>query len=72
MCVDRIAAKPVMIEGYLKNSTCVVNSTATFHCKVLVDQSVHIIWARTRVLNESDNISLNATTLKVLICLGWR
>lgn len=56
-----------MSEGYPKNITVIENSNATLHCKVLVDQSVHITWAKTRVLNETDVLMPGVEKIEVSI-----
>lgn len=59
---DRFPAPPVITEGYPKNVTALIGSTATFRCPLFSDLGVFVQWAKYHAYNKSDNKILRHET----------
>lgn len=64
--VDRFPARPYIKEGFLLNTTVLVNSTATLECRTISDLEPHIEWIKFHIVdNANPNIPENITKLEV-------
>uniref|UniRef100_A0A336M9J8 receptor protein-tyrosine kinase n=1 Tax=Culicoides sonorensis TaxID=179676 RepID=A0A336M9J8_CULSO len=56
---DRFPARPYVKEGYPRNVTVLVNTSAFFSCPIISDLAPHVLWYNLHILNETDlqNIS---------------
>ncbi|KAL1461147.1 hypothetical protein WDU94_013076 [Cyamophila willieti] len=64
---ERLASKPYFKDGYPRNVTALVNSTARFECPTLSDLEPHLQWFKGTNVSVAD-ITNNETLLKVV---GW-
>ncbi|KAL1385339.1 hypothetical protein pipiens_012960 [Culex pipiens pipiens] len=61
---DRFPARPYIKEGYLVNTTVLVNSTAQLECRTISDLEPHIEWIKFNVDVENPVIPKNMTKLE--------
>ncbi|XP_038122528.1 fibroblast growth factor receptor homolog 1 isoform X1 [Culex quinquefasciatus] len=61
---DRFPARPYIKEGYLVNTTVLVNSTAQLECRTISDLEPHIEWIKFNVDVENPVIPRNMTKLE--------
>lgn len=64
--VDRFPARPYIKEGFLLNTTVLVNTTATLECRTISDLEPHIEWIKFYIVDTANpNIPDNITKLEV-------
>ncbi|XP_053698592.1 fibroblast growth factor receptor homolog 1-like [Sabethes cyaneus] len=62
---DRFPARPYIKEGFLHNTTVLVNSSATFECRTISDLEPHIEWIKFHIVNMANpEIPENITKLE--------